>query len=345
MTGLKPIFAVFGAHSCQPSASKLCQVLEMGRRFSVGLAVLAVLWCSVGLVQANTIIIDVKSNFFSPSDVTVNMGDTVRWMFDQGVHTTTSKDGLWDSGVLTPGSTFEHTFNAPGDFAYTCTLHFNCCNMAGTVHVMAPSAAQLAVSAPASATAGSPFDLTVSAVDGSGNVVPGYTGTVTFASSDSYPAALPMSYTFTAADQGTHTFPAAVTLFTAGSQTLTVQDSTTGSVIGGATVGVIAAPASQLMIVAPTSAVTGSAFDVTIMALDPYLNVDMNYAGTVTWTTSDADPGISLPADYPFQTTDSGIHLFQGGVTLVTLGAQTLTATDTVSGITGSATVTVGSGP
>ncbi|HLJ97783.1 MAG TPA: hypothetical protein VKU02_31770 [Gemmataceae bacterium] len=345
MTGLKPTLTVFGPIPCEPNVCKLCHVVGRCRRFSMGVAVLAVLLCSVGFARANTIIVDVKSNFFSPSDVTVNMGDTVRWMFDQGVHTTTSKDGLWDSGVLTPGSTFEHTFNDPGDFAYTCSLHFACCNMAGTVHVMAPAAAQMVVTAPASATAGSPFDLTVTAVDGSGNVVPGYAGTVTFASSDSYPAALPMSYTFTAADQGTHTFPADVTLFTAGSQTLTVQDSTTGSVSGGTTVAVIAAPASQLMIVAPTSAVTGSAFDVTVMALDPYLNVDMNYAGTVTWTTSDADPGISLPADYPFQTADSGIHLFQGGVTLVTLGAQTLTATDTVSGITGSATVTVGSGP
>ena len=45
-------------------------------------------------------------------------------------------------------------------------------------------------------------------------------------------------------------------------------------------------------------------------------------------------PGTSGPA-----------HTFPGGVTLVTVGDQTLTSTDTVSGITGSATVTVGPGP
>jgi len=71
----------------------------------------------------------------------------------------------------------------------------------------------------------------------------------------------------------------------------------------------------------------------------------MNYAGTATWTSSDTDSGVVLPADYTFQASDSGMHLFPAGVTLITLGDQTLTATDTVSGITGSATVTVGSGP
>jgi hypothetical protein len=42
---------------------------------------------------------------------------------------------------------------------------------------------------------------------------------------------------------------------------------------------------------------------------------------------------------------DNGLHDFLAGVTLITSGEQTLTLTDTVSGITGSATVTVGAGP
>jgi hypothetical protein len=53
----------------------------------------------------------------------------------------------------------------------------------------------------------------------------------------------------------------------------------------------------------------------------------------------DIGPGPS--PDYPFTAADAGTHTFPGGFTLVTPGDQTLTATDTVSGITGSATVTV----
>jgi hypothetical protein len=46
-----------------------------------------------------------------------------------------------------------------------------------------------------------------------------------------------------------------------------------------------------------------------------------------------------------FQPTDRGMVTFSAGVSLVTVGDQILTATDTGSGITGSATVTVGAAP
>jgi plastocyanin len=305
----------------------------------------AFLLSCAGFAEANTIIVDVKSNFFSPREVTIAAGDTVRWVFGQGVHTTTSSGGLWDSGVLGVGSTFEHTFNDLGDFAYTCTLHFNCCNMAGTIHVSPPSATQLQVMAPASVTAGSPFDITVIALDSNGNIVPSYAGTVTLTSSDPFPGVLPASYTFTLADQGTHTFSGGGTLFTAGPQTLMVQDTGAGTISGTAALAVGAAPANHLVITAPATAVSGTAFDVAVTALDPYGNVDTNYLGTVTWSTNDLDPGVLLPLDYLFVTADGGTHIFPGGVTLVTLGTETLTVADTASGIAGSAMVTVGAGP
>jgi hypothetical protein len=126
---------------------------------------------------------------------------------------------------------------------------------------------------------------------------------------------------------------------------LTVQDTADSSLKGSATVAVVAAPASQLLSTAPANVVSGTPFDVILTALDPYANVDMNYSGTVTWTSSDTDPGVLLPANYTFQPTDNGRVTFPGGVTLITFGNQTLTVTDAVSSITGSATVTVGPGP
>jgi hypothetical protein len=203
---------------------------------------------------------------------------------------------------------------------------------------------QLVITAPSSITAGSAFPITVTAVDNSGNVVTGYMGTVMFTTSDSFPGVLPAAYTFISDDQGTHTFTG-VTLFTAGAQTLTAQDTADSSITGSATVAVGAAPADHLLITALQNAVSGTAFDVALAALDPYGNADPSYTGTVTWTSSDADPGLVLPADYTFQAADSGMHIFPASVILITVGDQALTATDTNSGIMGSATVTVGAGP
>jgi autotransporter-associated beta strand protein len=111
----------------------------------------------------------------------------------------------------------------------------------------------------------------------------------------------------------------------------------------------IADPADHFVIMAPTTVTAGVPFDVTVMALDPNGNVDPVYTGTVTFTTSDADPGVVLPVDYTFTAADGGVHTFTntglGETTLITPGDQSITATDTVSGINGSATVTVASGP
>jgi Domain of unknown function (DUF5050) len=92
---------------------------------------------------------------------------------------------------------------------------------------------------------------------------------------------------------------------------------------------------------APANVPPGTPFDVTITALDPYGNTAVHYEGTVTFSTSDTDPGIVLPADYTFTAADAGVHTFSGGVTLGTPGDQTVTVTDTTSGITRAVTVTV----
>src|SRR5205085_2398202 len=81
-------------------------------------------------------------------------------------------------------------------------------------------------SAPASATAGSAFNFTVTAEDQFNNTATGYAGTVHFTSSDGQ-AVLPADSALT---NGVGTFSA--TLETAGSQTLTATDTTNSSVTG-----------------------------------------------------------------------------------------------------------------
>jgi hypothetical protein len=91
------------------------------------------------------------------------------------------------------------------------------------------SASSFSVTAPTTATSGMPFDVTVTAVDVFGQTAVGYTGMITFTSTDPDPnVVLPPDYTFQTSDGGMVTFPAGVTLFTPGQQTVTVTDLATG---------------------------------------------------------------------------------------------------------------------
>jgi hypothetical protein len=102
---------------------------------------------------------------------------------------------------------------------------------AGGVNIGAyqASASAFLVTVSGTVAAGTPFDVSVEAVDVFGQVAFGYTGTVTFRVTDTDPAVvLPLDYTFTADDQGRHTFTGGFTLITPGPWTLTVADLANG---------------------------------------------------------------------------------------------------------------------
>jgi hypothetical protein len=99
------------------------------------------------------------------------------------------------------------------------------------------AASKITISAPTSVSVGVSFSLTVKFLDAYGNVATGYTGTVHFTSSDST-ATLPTNYTFTAADQGTHTFTGVV-LHKKGKQKITVTDTLNSSLTATVTESVV----------------------------------------------------------------------------------------------------------
>lgn len=68
--------------------------------------------------------VGVVDNRFETRTLSVPVGATVTWR-SKGInlHTTTSVDGLWDSGVLPPGATFSYTFSRPGTYHYFCRQH------------------------------------------------------------------------------------------------------------------------------------------------------------------------------------------------------------------------------
>ena len=112
---------------------------------------------------------------------------------------------------------------------------------------------------------------------------------------------------------------------------------------GGVNIGAFQASATAIMLTAPAMVLTGVPFDITVMAVDIFGQTAVGYTGTITFNSTDMDPNVVLPADYPFQLSDAGSVTFTAAVTLFTPGDQTLTATDTADHtITGSATVTVG---
>ena len=79
--------------------------------------------------------VTIGDNFFSPKDITIISGDTVKWLYTTGssVHTTTC-DGTnnttlptgaaaWDSGILNPGGTYKIAISVTGSYTYICTVH------------------------------------------------------------------------------------------------------------------------------------------------------------------------------------------------------------------------------
>src|SRR5216684_711292 len=145
-------------------------------------------------------------------------------------------------------------------------------------------ATHYSVSSAAPATsAGTAFNITITALDDKNSPVATYSGTVHFTSSD-LQAVLPASAMIT---NGTGT--ASVTLKTAGPQTVTATgtDSLTGTSNG---VPVSAGPATQLSVsAASSSSLTGAKFQFTVTAQDAFKNTATSYAGTVHFTSSDTN--------------------------------------------------------
>ena len=203
------------------------------------------------------------------------------------------------------------------------------------VSVAAGAATHLNAKAPLSWTSGQPFAITITARDEFENKAGTYRGTLHFTSS-SVQVDLPADYTYTAADDGSHTFTGIV-LRAAGTQTVTALDAENG-LTASATVTIEAGAATALALSGPAQGQPDVPFTISVTARDAAGNVAVSYAGTAHFTSS--DPGATLPADYTFTEADQGLHTFTA--TLVTTGQQTVGAADVVaSSVAGALSVNV----
>ena len=72
---------------------------------------------------------------FTPATLTVPVGTTVHWTnLDGEPHTTVSVDGVFRSGALDQGDSYDYTFKTIGKFRYVCSIHPQ---MVGTIIVTA----------------------------------------------------------------------------------------------------------------------------------------------------------------------------------------------------------------
>ena len=97
-----------------------------GRAPAVALAALA-LAAAAGApagAAAATQLVNAEFADFSPSQVDTLPGETVEWAnVSPRVHTVTSDAGLFGTDDLEPGAIFAQRFDAPGAYAYHCTIH------------------------------------------------------------------------------------------------------------------------------------------------------------------------------------------------------------------------------
>lgn len=103
-----------------------------------------------GCVNDSTIdVIEVSigDDFFSPANIEIAEGDTVKWSYLIGgtsIHTSTCNSSTggtslppggtsWDSNLMNPGDTYKTVISVPGNYTYICVVHGTM--MSGTIIV------------------------------------------------------------------------------------------------------------------------------------------------------------------------------------------------------------------
>ncbi len=90
------------------------------------------IWYIAAILPANAqslYTVSILDGSFSPASITVNTGDTVRWVMNSSIpHTVTSgencvSDGIFSSGTMSSGQSYSFVFTEPGNFPYYCIPH------------------------------------------------------------------------------------------------------------------------------------------------------------------------------------------------------------------------------
>jgi plastocyanin len=79
---------------------------------------------SSGAPAAGGSTVEINDFMFMPTSITVAVGTTVTWKFDDSTdHTVVADDNSFTSPELGKGKTYTHTFNTAGTVKYHCSIH------------------------------------------------------------------------------------------------------------------------------------------------------------------------------------------------------------------------------
>ena len=90
--------------------------------------ILIMLSLTVSFANATMHLVNVQDYSFNPASIAVTVGDTVKWIWISGVHTTTSTaipltaDG-WSQPIDQNHANYSYVITMPGDYFYQCNLH------------------------------------------------------------------------------------------------------------------------------------------------------------------------------------------------------------------------------
>lgn len=91
---------------------------------------LLLLLCLSTVLTANAKIwtVSVSNYQFNPANLNVNVGDTIKWNYVNGFHTTTSTSvpqgaNTWDAPMQKAGDTYQYIIAVAGTYDYVCSIH------------------------------------------------------------------------------------------------------------------------------------------------------------------------------------------------------------------------------
>lgn len=96
--------------------------------------------CTSLAINATEHLVKVRDFAFSPILVMAAQGDTVTWVWESGIHTTTSVGipagaASWNAPISSNNLTYSYVVKEAGDYSYKCTPHGSM-GMAGAISVV-----------------------------------------------------------------------------------------------------------------------------------------------------------------------------------------------------------------
>ena len=78
----------------------------------------------VAKVPATDVQVKIDNYAFEPATITVPTGTSIRWVNrDEMVHNVVASDKSFKSKVLDTNEEFRYTFEKPGTYSYSCSIH------------------------------------------------------------------------------------------------------------------------------------------------------------------------------------------------------------------------------